>query len=675
MSLGFGIRAEGQAFDILIKRLTNENNEPISDSFHYLCTIFYSGRTTRTIHAGFGITNLPLGRYNFVFEPTCTLSNPNEDPDGNTIATQSDRENNTFRTQGDFFEQEVFSSGQRSYDLELNTYGNTLQIIGDIVPLDSNKFTDYDNRFMGGDLVTYSWLNLDRNYEDKLPFTMVGINEVVNQENILYPNVSLLEVEIKASEQLNNPPKISVEIEEGIIIKCWFGWSTVENKLTNIRFTYDPDKYFQVDRPELNESDRDFYVLDPKRGRYSRYIVDNGEILLTDGDFSQLEEGDEVVFYFYESSSLFPDIFSDLLLNQDYGLGSRVKERMIDWYSVVNSNRFCYNNNYFWEKVLESPQNFSQWVSKEASSCLLLPKRLEGKFGLQPEDKNQKIKGVFNEGNILKGTFNRSTIPLNERELNKVTIIYTEGKNERKQKVSLEVMTKGVFEGTESKREQKKNFTSITRFEQALDVALTSLNSAKVQTEEISFQTDNLALDISPGDKIAVQQRLEQYYYNGSGIITSASKITPSEPDLDPIIEVFLTNKTKEDYSIYDSAYIKYYQGINQGNIEKVNILDNSVLSFYEDYTTNEENVLYLASTQETTVPSEGDAILIVNMTNSDREYRVQSINFEEEGIGIQALSWSRDIFNGTFLDSDRSEVDIGSGYKEINGEYVYYRE
>jgi len=681
MALGFGLRREGQAFDILIKRLSDSNNQPVNDSFHYLCTILYLGLTTRTIHAGFGIKNLPLGRYNFVFEPTAYLTKNNYDVDGLLIASFSDRTGNTFITQGEYFEKNEFQGGQKTYDLDLMIGGQLLQIKGDLYTL--SDLEAYDQKYLGGELNTYSWEDVERNYEDQLPFTMIGVNEVVTNGNVLYPNISLLEVELKASEELKNPPKISLEIEEGTIIKCWFGISIVEQKISDQVFTYDSNQYKEVPRPELNEN-RKFYVLDPKRGKYAEYTSNNGEITISGNNFSQLEEGDEIVFYFYESSSLFSDIFTDLLLNKDYGLGKRVKERMIDWFSIIDSNYFCYQNNYFWDGVLESPQNLAQWVSREAPTCLLLPKRLEGKFGLQPENKNQKIKEVFNESNILKGSFTRSTVPLNQRELNKVVIIYTDGRDERKQKISLEVMSKGVYEGTESKREQKKNFSSITRFEQALDVAITSLNSAKIQTEEISFQTDNLALDISPGDLIAVQQRLEQYDYNGSSLITEAKRITDPDDDDFQIFEVFLTNKTRDNYN--DSsyfAYVKYYQGDPEGEIYKFSILNTETISMYEDLLTNSDasNVLYLTPLSEsnpsayTWTPFDGDAILIAKATNRDITYRVQSIDFSEEGILIQALNWSEEIFKGTFLDDDRTESDIGSGYKEINGEYVYYRE
>lgn len=661
MALGFGIRKIGQAFDISIKRLTDSNNNKLEENWQYSCTMIVRGKSPRTIHAYLGFTNLPKGRYSFKFEPTSIITGDKEDKSGSIVATESQRNNNTFRIASEWYQRET-SYRTTTYNTNASFEGYTTKIKGQISNLSPQDMSSWEEAYLTDPLE--KWYETELNFEDNLPFTTTSINEIVySEEEVVYPDTSILEIELQASERLTNPPNLSVEIEEGTIIRNFYAWGTVDSKIDNYTITVNQD--ITVPHSELEEEETNLAILDPKRNRTSSFQTSANEINL-ESSFSKIEEGDEVVFFFNNSSCLLPDIFADLLLNQQYGIGSLVKPRMIDWESIVTSNRFCYENNYFFDSVIEQKENFNQWITSQAPTCLLLPVRKENKYGLIPESPESPIKAVFNESNILKGTFQRTTVPVSERQLNKVIVVYTDGRSDRKETVSIEALTKEAFEGKAAIREKRKNYSSITRPEQAEDVAILALNSSRFQTEEVSFETDSYGLEIEPGDIIVVQQRVDQFNYNGSGIITDAS-------DEDNKIDLYLDNPLRGNYEGY-SVYIKYYEGngnLNDGDVIKVDVIDNTEekLIINDTYETSD------GDTASVPVPSPGDPILLVRNQVENRKYRVQKVDINEEGISIQGLQWTPNLIKGTSQDEERSMEELDSGYKMINDDIAIFRE
>lgn len=654
MALGFGFVREAQAFDVFIKRISSPDNvEDPNAFFAYLCTLIYKGQSPRTIHAGFGIRNLPAGRWSFKFEPCPSLERDNVDIDGSLLISGSQRRGNIFLTATDGFENGLYNEGFREYDLDLSLDLGPLRIFGDVAKMGDSDIAGYEAAFLAPNLNSENWKDIERNYETATPMTLTCVNEVVEPENqISYPDVSLLEVELRASERLTNPPSLSVEIENGQVVPHYISWGKVASTSGNT-LSIDSDFHEVCQFPEkLSDVVLVEYIINLRSGRTFPGTYTGGLSLKTDisNDF---QAGDEFATYYKTATCLFPNIFCDVLLNQEYGFGAEFEPGLIDFRSIILSNKHCLTYGYYWDDLIENASEFTSWATKQATGSLLYPVRINGAYGLLPENPELQIRGVFNDSNILKGSFNYSTIPQNDRDVNKVIIVYTDGASTTKELVSVVVQTKdSYFDRSIPIKEVRKRFPSITNREQAIDVAVTSLNSSIYQSEQISFSTDYQGLALSPADLIAVQQKISFFDYNGSGLIVEVLGDTRVKLDNQPPTSV-----------VGYSAYIKNY---STGQIMSVTISQ------------VENNVRTIAFTPKegTTVftPEPGDPILIYSDEITTKTYRVQDLNLKEEGVDIQAVNWTKDLFIGTSL-TGYSEEPLDYGHTIRDDFYVISRE
>ena len=657
MALGFGYKRVGQAFDVFIQRLTNEVNQSINSPKDYICSIVVTGVSPRKFHFSFGFSNLPRGRYKFDFEPTATLNRTSTNVDGNTLATLDQRRNRTFRVQDDFFSRGNFNN--RVFNLGYSIDGNPISISGSVAEV--NNLANFENAYLGRKLQSYAWKDIEYSFENTLPFNLTTVNEIVEADNILYPDISLLELTFKASERLTSPPKTSIMVQKGQRVSYYYRWGKIVSlNSDNTEIEMDdnsPTRIFE----DTSNSNR---LLHVRSGRIYLGSFTTSEIFTLDRPPSgTLEVGDEVVTLGKGFTSFLPDIFVDLLLNEEYGLGSIVTPRMIDFESLLKAKKFCVEKGFYWDGVIPEPINFSNWVSSQAPASLLIPVRRNGRYGLEVERPDLPISAVFNESNILKDSYTVSTIPEKENRLNKVVLVYTDGTDERQQTKSIEVLTSSAFYGNEPPREVRKTFTNIHDVRQAIDVAITSLNSGIYQREQISLQTDYGGLDLAPGKIIVAQQTINKFDYTATGILLEDSVVDTTNGTTTVVIDKELIPET--DWSNF-RAYIKVY---SSGEVWDYPIIE-----------AREDNSLVLNAVFNP-APLAGDPILLYSQEFQNKKFRIQSVDIAENGISVRAVNWSRDILRFTSLDdfSGFTETfDATSGYlirSDGNLSYHIYRE
>lgn len=628
MSLGFGFKGVGQALDVFITRITNEVNQEINSPLEeYLCSIFFYGTSTRKYHTSIGFKNLPKGRYGFKFEPTASLSTDHIDAEGNLLVSASQRGGRTFDIYSTRFDKG--DSNNVAYGLGYTIEGREIIIEGSLRK--AGNISAYDRNHLGIKLQTYEWKDLEYSYENTLPFNLTSVNEIVESgEQVRYQELSLLEVKLKASERLTSPPRLSVLIRNGQTIPYYLSWGVVENITGGqIVINHLSDTVF----PYYDTESTDIVNLSTTlqyKGNYTSLTEFNV------GDTSSFSVGDEICTFKYAPTSFLPDVFCDLLLDEEYGNGSVINRRMIDFKSIIQSKVFCRNNNLYWDNVISEAQDFASWISGQAISSLLIPLRINGKYGLIPESPDLPVVAVFNESNIIKSSYSLNSVSESETKLNKVLLLYKDGNDERRQTRTVEVISKGAYDGGEPIKEVKKTFEAITNVEQAIDVAIATLNSAKLQKEQISFKTDYGGLDLSPGDIISVQQAINNFDYNATGIILESI-------DNGTYTEIATDKETplEKDWTNY-KAYVKIY---DTGEVREYSISEAS------------EGKLFL-SPNTAPLPAEGDPIILFKPEITNKKFRIQAVDIGEDGVSIEALNWTRDILKFTSLDNF-------SGYSE----------
>lgn len=634
MALGFGFRKDAQVLDIFIKRLSDEKNVPVEDDFSYLCSYLVFGTNSRTFHTGIGFKGLPRGRWAFKFEPCASLTRDLEDIDGTLLTSAADRIDNTFYIEPKDYENNTYAGGYLTFKLSIAKYGTDIFVEGELQRLQPEIFEGIESGYLSTNLNSKNWRDVERNTENTDPFILTSVNEIVDVGNeVNYDGVALLEVELKASERLTNPPSLSVEIEQGQVVPRHLGWGIVE-AISNGSITLNPSQVLEYPDKDTDIFSAEF-IRNIRSGNSWGGMMASKDVFSLE-ESSDLKVGDEVVIYKFGATCLFPDIFCDLLLNREYGFGSDFEPDLINFKSIIESNDHCLRYDYFWDGRVENATKFTTWATKQAASCLLYPVRIDGSYGLAPENPELPLKAVFNDSNILKGSFNFSTLPRDERNINKIIIVYTDGKSPTKELISVTVQTKDSFFASSDQgyekitplKEVRKRYPTITNREQAIDVAVIALNSSIFQNEQVSFETDYQGLGLSPADIVAVQQKVSLFQYNGSGLVTEVIDASTLRIDTELTLGVV--------------GYKAYLKGYETGEVTRLTVTgvdpNNSTIEYSVD------------SDFPALTPQEGDPVLIYDQELSNKRYRVQDINLTEEGVTVQAVNWTKDLFKGTQL-------------------------
>lgn len=217
---------------------------------------------------------------------------------------------------------------------------------------------------------------------------------------------------------------------------------------------------------------------------------------------------DRYLVFFEGASPYLPDIYCDLARNP-LGGGSKFidPDLEIDYESMVASRKFCVNNQYFWDYFVSEPKPFAQWGEENAVTCRLFPIKVDGRFGLLPEEQ-RPIQQVFNAANLT--NFKEDYPEWKRRATNQLVVTWRDGRdrfdqdNGKGRFKTITIETDAVYNDLEPPVTETLDCPSITRREQAIEIGVAYFNSLRRQGRSVSFQTDLSGFYVDPGEIIMV---------------------------------------------------------------------------------------------------------------------------------------------------------------------------
>ena len=221
------------------------------------------------------------------------------------------------------------------------------------------------------------------------------------------------------------------------------------------------------------------------------------------------------------SSSIAPEIFLDTLLDQRNGIGQYINTEGIDLVRLFQAKQFCLANSYHMDGVIAGEQSWRQFWTQVAPYSLLELAKIGGRETLIPsvpvDGNNRKtraiqISALFNQGNILEGTYKEDFIDYGDSTQDLIaTVIFRNQDRLPGNKINL-------FPRNESVTVSRKNIDNffavrrtfdlsdfVTRREQAIDYAKLLCNQQRFVRRAVEFQTFPTEAPIEPGSYVFVQ--------------------------------------------------------------------------------------------------------------------------------------------------------------------------
>lgn len=359
--------------------------------------------------------------------------------------------------------------------------------------------------------------------------------------------------------------------------------------------------------------------------------------------------GEDVVIYRMGSSNYFPDLFVDRLINPVSGLGYLVDgDNFIDYPSIIKSRKFCIQNKFFFDGVVQEG-GFEQWAIETAPSSLLFPTQLHGKFALIPMD-DDKPSYLFNASNV--DEYTEPGVPWAQQLTNTVLVKYQDNIGREKQ---LTIMTAAVFSGSEPERVKTIDTKGVTGKEQAIKVGQVGLKSLIYQSKVCQLKTDvACGFYAEPGQVIRTAYTAIKYGdKEASGFVLSAE--TPSNQRLTTVNTVTIDAIYRG--FVYCAAPHKYSKG---ATLVISGSDDSSNNGSYSANIAPQDNKILAVPV--TTVNYSGNGSLAVQRPAIDQVIQLS------EAVEIDASSRITLTHAGSrFTENDREIQDLGGGrYKVI---------
>lgn len=240
------------------------------------------------------------------------------------------------------------------------------------------------------------------------------------------------------------------------------------------------------------------------------------------------------------NTHLFPEILSDIITNQRYGLGHAVTSAQIDTTSFTTAAQWCQTRRYFYDGVITQRQNIRQWAADVAATMLLIFGEADGKFFLKPAVSFTPvtIKGLFTAGNILENSFNLQYLDTEDRLPIQVSVKY------REERSSTSLQNPGLFPVEreilirESITPETETIETVdlsdycTSRAHALDAAKFIIRMRRIPTHAIRFKTtvEGVVTSLQPGDYIKFA--LDTTYYDefNNGAVTGDGTLISTKP-------------------------------------------------------------------------------------------------------------------------------------------------
>lgn len=219
-------------------------------------------------------------------------------------------------------------------------------------------------------------------------------------------------------------------------------------------------------------------------------------------------------------SNLAPEIFFDTLLDAENGIGQYINIDGIDVNRLFAAKLFCLKNKYYMDGVITGKQSWRQFWSQTAAFSLLELAKIGGKETLIPavpfdrsglKTRNVQISALFNQGNIIEGTYKEDFLDYGDSTQDLVvTIVY------RNQESIGSYINPYPKNDTATIRLQDSNESTamyrsfdlsnyVTRREQAIDYGKFLVQQQRNVRRAVEFQTFPTEAPVEPGSYIYVQ--------------------------------------------------------------------------------------------------------------------------------------------------------------------------
>jgi hypothetical protein len=345
------------------------------------------------------------------------------------------------------------------------------------------------------------------------PIAITSINEVVTRATPpTYPGFALIGIEYLASERIQTAPTSNFLMQLGGETRAHIAAGTVQSVAgltigTIERLISNPDPVRLGD--VLRNLDK--HVESPVTAVVEGAIATAASLIW--------EVGDRYLVWREESINYFPDAYAFALGDKEAGLGARIdRDEWLDYPSFVRSRRFCVANNFYWDGVIATLVGWRQWAAQEAVGSRLLPCRIDGRFGVLPEEETP-ITFLFNASNVF--NYKEEWLDWSQASCNSLIVSYTDGNDDFKTK-TVRIQSPEAFNGLEPLEEKSLQLPAVTNRGQAVQAGALVFKSPRTQTRSISFTTGQMGCYLKPGDLIQGQHISTQWQFERSGVVESS---------------------------------------------------------------------------------------------------------------------------------------------------------
>ena len=321
----------------------------------------------------------------------------------------------------------------------------------------------------------------------------------------------------------------------------------------------------------------------------------------------------------FESTDNIVEIVYDLLTNTDYGAGDIAGIKAVNVSDMQESAKYCLENKFRWNGIIDKELNLREFIFENAGYCFLDFCIVGGQFSLRPglptngdgsirydvtrDDMDKEVKALFTDGNMkdLQVTF----LTPEERRMFKATVIYRQD-------------TKDGFPETKAKTiaYRKSDQTDNDAF----------LRAAEALPEEV-FDMSGWCTDENHAKKFAAFALVTRKDVD-HGITFETTPIS-------------VLNLRAGDY-IRVMTEMTHTSRFKNGSIDNdLNIVSRETISgsqkiyFWEpgeNNVVNEDTFVFAGNGKAPSDVLKNTIFTVVDETNEDRLYKIESITHGEEG-------------------------------------------
>jgi Putative phage tail protein len=461
------------------------------------------------------------------------------------------------------------------------------------------------------------------------PIAITSVNEVVTRATPpTYPGFALIGIEYLASERIQAAPTPNFLMAMGTEARAHIAAGTVQAVLSTTIYTTE----FLISNPDPVRAGDVLRNLD-KKLEASVTAVAEGAIATSVN--LQWETGDRYLVYRTESINYFSDAYAFVLGDPDAGLGARIdRDEWLDYPSIVRSRRFCVANQFYWDGVIASLVGWRQWAAQEAIGSRLLPCRIDGRFGIIPEEETP-ITFLFNASNVF--NYKEEWLDWSMARCNSLIVSYTDGNDDFKTK-TVRIQSPEAFNSLEALEEKSLQLPAVTNRGQAIQAGAIVFKSPRIQTRSISFTTGQMGCYLKPGDLIQGQHISTQWQFERSGMVTALLAFAGGT----------------------QTIQISQPIGANAVNLR-------AAVQYKDTGETKSDLLAAMATNEQVAIAglsrplALGDTVIIGTELEERRTYRVSAVKPTEEGaIDVVGIYWNKSILtlDGLVIDGECSSSE-----------------